>query len=165
MNGWYTDSWCHDNADDGLSFHERADIDVYGGLFEYNGDGGIRQSNDASFRVYSALARGNGWDPTAGTRGSGFDMVNGASTNRQAGNMVLFNCHSENNRNGIGVITGDGTLNAFNCSTRYNTDAEYLVECGVLNAHNCRATNGNPAKLKVATGTGVINVLNDTLLT
>jgi hypothetical protein len=157
MNGWYTDSWCHDNFDDGLSFHERADITLHGGLFEFNGDG------DAMFRIYYAKARRNGWDPTAGTRGSGFDMVNGPSANRLAGSMTLYDCISEYNRNGVGIATGSGVLEAYNVICRHNTDAEYFAESGVVNAHNCRATNADPLKLKVATG-GTINVLNDDIL-
>lgn len=165
MNGWYIDIWCHDNFDDGLSFHERADVTIQGGLFEYNGDGGVRQAADADIRIYNAIARNNGWDNSAGTSGSGFDCTNSPSANRGTGSLSLFNCVSYGNRKGIAVITGGATLNAYNCTTRNNTEAEYYAETGVLNANNCRATNANSAKLKVTSGSGVINVLSDPLLT
>lgn len=164
QNGYYIDPWCHDNLDDGLSFHERSDITIQGGLFEYNGDGGVRQSNDALFRIYSAKARGNGWDMSGGTRGSGFDTVNTPSANRRIGSMTLYDCISEINRNGIAVISGDAITNAYNCTARNNTEAEFRAESGILNANNCRATNPDTAKLKVVSGTGVINVINDEIL-
>lgn len=165
QNGIYFNSWCHDNFDDGLSFHERANTTVQGGLFEYNGDGGIRQSNDAIMRVYNALSRRNGWDLSSGTKGSGFDMVNLPSANRLSGRLELFNCISENNRRGIGLSTGNGILNAYSCITRNNTEAEYFAESGALNAYDCGVTNSDPLKRKVISGSGVINVLNSSVLT
>jgi hypothetical protein len=164
MNGLYIDPWCKRSFDDGLSFHERSDTTIWGGLFEYNGDGGVRQSNDAIMRVYYALSRRNGWDTSAGTKGSGFDMVNEASANRLPGVLELHGCISEYNRNGIGIVNGEGTLNAYDCTTRNNTDSEYFAASGVVNASNCKATNSTPSKIKVITSTGVINVLNDALL-
>lgn len=53
------DCWSHDNADDGYSSHRHAESTVIGGLFEYNGKGGITPSYGEHCSCYNVYSRHN----------------------------------------------------------------------------------------------------------
>jgi len=53
------DCWAHDNVDDGYSDHERCEITLYGGLYEYNGGGGVTPAVGSHCTAYNVLSRYN----------------------------------------------------------------------------------------------------------
>ena len=53
------DCWSHDNADDGYSSHRHAESTIIGGLFEYNGKGGITPSYGEHCSCYNVYSRHN----------------------------------------------------------------------------------------------------------
>lgn len=87
------DCWSHDNSDDGYSDHERSEITIMGGLFEYNGKAGITPSYGSHCTCYNVYSRNNY---------SGF-YYGGAATEAeggQYGQMYCVNCIAENNNRG-----------------------------------------------------------------
>lgn len=164
----YYEPWCHDNHDDGMSHHENHNVKVIGGLFEYNGDGGIRASNDANYMVNNLTSRYNGWDisNTAGAGGEGLAVVNPTlNPNRNGCKMIAFNCFLHNNNCGVSAISqADNVIELIDCTLR-NNNKEIYVSSGKVISRNTKATNADPTKLKVVDGSGSIVVENDTLLT
>lgn len=154
--------WYHDNFDDGLSYHEAGHTYILGGLFEYNGDGGVRPSNTCSAEIHNAYARRNGTNIASGgsVKGSGFDVVNAAlaGDTRNGNNVILYNCVSENNVRGYATISGNSRITLVNCIAKDNTYADFNAETGTLIAKNCRVSNIDPSKIKVITGTGEIDI-------
>jgi hypothetical protein len=51
--------WSHDNYDDGFSDHQRCESNVIGGLYEYNGKGGIVPSYGSHCTCYNVESRHN----------------------------------------------------------------------------------------------------------
>lgn len=161
----YYNAWCHDCYDDGLSHHENHRVTLYGGLFEYNGDGGVRASNDANYDIYNATARGNGFRSDRSI-GEGFGVVNPIlNPNRNACKMNLYNCISYGNMVGYGAMGSGNILNIYNCTSRNNTNAELYADTNSkINSFNNKATNTNSFKIKVTASGGVINIINDNLI-
>lgn len=159
----YFDPWCHDNWDDGMSHHENHRVSIYGGLIEYNDDGGVRASNDSGYTIYNAYARKNGLVTGAG---EGFSVVNSTiNESRNGCKMVLYSCFTEGNAYGYASISDSrNILEAINCISRENINGELYANYGTVISRNTRATNSNSAKLKVTGNGGVITVLNDEIL-
>lgn len=126
--------WSHDNNDDGYSDHERSETSIFGGLYEYNGKGGVVPSYGSHCVCHDVLSRGNynGFYYT----GTKLDEGNG-------GQLVCYNCIAENNKKG-GAKTGflvDGNGNRlilYNCKSISNrkgfdtTSQSHIVlyDCG-----------------------------------
>ncbi len=53
------DCWSHDNNDDGYSDHERSETTIIGGLYEYNGKGGVTPSYGSHCNCYNVHSRHN----------------------------------------------------------------------------------------------------------
>ena len=159
----YFDPWCHDNWDDGMSHHENHRVSMYGGLIEYNDDGGVRASNDSGYTIYNSYSRKNGLVTGAG---EGFSVVNPTfNENRNGCKMVLYSCFTEGNAYGYASISDSrNILEAINCIARENINGELYANYGTVISRNTRATNSNPAKLKVTGNGGVITILNDEIL-
>ena len=161
----YYYSWMHDNGDDGMSHHEASHIRVLGGLYEYNGDGGIRLSNTSNGEIYNIVARRNGQDQIAGDNvtGSGIDIVNSIleNDNRNGCNVFVFDSVSENNRVGFGVASGTtNKITLVNCLSRNNSYAELYAKNGVFVAKNCKYIQNDVSKVKVVSNDGIINIEN-----
>ena len=161
----YYDCWMHDNWDDGISHHENHRYIIYGMLSEYNGDGGVRGSNDSNGTIYNGYSRKNGQTDPSG--GEGFSVVNPTiNVNRNGCKLLLFNCFAEGNQRGYSSISDDrNVIELINCISRNNLIAELNAGSGKVISRNTLATNATPSKLKVTGGTGVITIKNDTLLT
>lgn len=162
----YIACWAHDNFDDGESSHEQHNVFMDSCLSEFNGDSGCRPSNDATYYVKDTIFRHNGWEVVHGgtaAKGEGFAVVNPALNPARLGcRAILFNCLSYGNNTGYGTISqDDNRIELINCQSRNNTMAEYYAGQGEMVLRNCRATNADPAKIKVV-GTGTISVENDT---
>lgn len=166
----YDGCWGHDSFDDGESSHEQHNVKMVRSLMEFNGDSGCRPSNDATYHIASSVFRYNGWQVGHGGsagKGEGVAAVNPALNPARLGCRVfLVNCLSYGNNTGYGVISQDNNrMELVNCVARDNTTAEFYAGAGELVLRNCRATNADPAKIKVTDGTGVINVYNDEMVT
>lgn len=88
--------WAHDNNDDGYSDHEYAEATIEGGLFEYNNKGGVTPSYGSHCVCRDVLSRKNY---------NGF-YYTGTASEGNAGQMICFNCLSENNFRGNAENTG-----------------------------------------------------------
>ena len=88
--------WAHDNNDDGYSDHEYAEATIEGGLFEYNNKGGVTPSYGSHCVCRDVLSRKNY---------NGF-YYTGTASEGNAGQMICFNCLSENNFRGNSTNTG-----------------------------------------------------------
>lgn len=97
-----TDCWAHDNNDDGYSDHERCEGTVVGGLFEYNGKGGITPAVGAHDTIYHACCR------------------------RQTGAGILYTGVSSVAEGGVG-----GQLYAEGCLCADNGGNNYYVRGGM----------------------------------
>ena len=97
-----TDCWSHDNNDDGYSDHERCEGTVVGGLFEYNGKGGITPAVGAHDTIYHACCR------------------------RQTGAGILYTGVSSVTEGGVG-----GQLYAEGCLCTDNGGNNYYVRGGM----------------------------------
>ena len=87
------DCWSHDNHDDGFSDHERAESVVRGGLYEYNGKGGIVPAYGSHCSCYGVYSRRNY---------SGFYHIGNtpADEGGKYGQMICVSCIAENNTRG-----------------------------------------------------------------
>lgn len=101
------DCWSHDNNDDGYSDHERSEITIIGGLYEYNYKAGVTPSYGSHCTCYNVYSRNN----YAGFYYVGtMDEAEGG----QYGQMLCHCCVAENNNRG-GANAGfrvDGDYNS-----------------------------------------------------
>ena len=134
------DCWSHDNNDDGYSDHERSEITIIGGLFEYNGKAGVTPSYGSHCTCYGVTSRRNY---------AGF-YCTGAAEAAEGGKytqMVCHNCIAEGNTRG-------GTKAGFRVDGAGNSME--LIGCLALN-NGTGYVIGNPAcsgKLINCTGVG-----------
>lgn len=126
----YFDPYGHDNGDDGLSYHYRGDVTIYGGLFEYNTKADVVHVTGAACVCYNTVARGtlNGFYAATATTGdttrvkTSFRCVNTIAYNNtysyRAADDAVLDCVDAKafNPTGYGYYqTGAGTLNAIDC--------------------------------------------------
>lgn len=128
--------WSHDNMDDGYSDHERAEIFIIGGLYEYNGKGGIVPSYGSHCSCHNVLSRQNH---------NGF-YYTGTATDAEGGKygqLICYNCVAENNIRGGDkagfIVDGDGnSMKLINCKSignnigykpRSSNNSMELIDC------------------------------------
>lgn len=138
------DCWSHDNLDDGYSDHERSETVIRGGLYEYNGKGGITPSYGSHCTCFGVLSRknlngfyytGEATEAEGGMYGqmSCYDCVAignlGGSSNgigfRINGNnnsMLLVNCKSIANRIGYSPEYSTNRATLIDCTAKDNTE-------------------------------------------
>ena len=155
------DCWSHDNNDDGYSDHERSEIVVRGGLYEYNGKGGITPSYGSHCCCYNVHSRNNY---------SGFFYCGSIAEEEGGmyGQMACYNCIAENNTRGgfkSGfIVEGRGNKALLvNCisignNIGYNIDGSTTYGMTLI---NCQSLNDNTIKssderIKV-TNTNLVN--------
>lgn len=144
------DCWSHDNNDDGYSDHERCETTIIGGLFEYNGKGGLTPSYGAHDTIIGALCRTNkvgvlytGKAATAeGGKGGQvlaencICMRNNDANYQTDGNgnlMILVACKSYNSAR-VGYITGTGaSMQLYDCSENGSPTKKYGENITVIN--------------------------------
>lgn len=135
----FIDCWSHDNNDDGFSDHERCESTIIGGLYEYNGKGGIVPSYGAHCTCYNVYSRNNY---------AGF-YCTGPATTAEGGKytqMYCSNCIAEANNRG-GTKTGfrvDGNGNTMMLVDCIAIDNETGFATGTSNNYgrliNCKAS-------------------------
>lgn len=118
------DCYSHDNKDDGYSDHERSEITIIGGLYEYNGKAGVTPSYGSHCTCHNVYSRNNN---------NGF-LYTGDATEAEGGKygqMVCHNCVAENNRVGgtkAGfIVNGTGnTMMLVGCKSINNKYGYYV---------------------------------------
>ena len=132
------DCWAHDNSDDGYSDHRHAETTIIGGLFEYNGKGGLTPAYGAHCSCYNVYSRRNY---------SGFMCV-GEVEQAEGGKYTQLICHSciaeLNNRGGYYagfVVKDDGNrMILIDCKSIGNTNAYYIGQTANAKLIDCTAT-------------------------
>jgi hypothetical protein len=95
------DCWSHDNRDDGYSTHERCETSIIGGLFEYNGKGGLTPATGAH------------------------DTYNGVTCRKQSGAGIYYTVETTDAEGGVG-----GDVHCVNCLCIDNGGSNYRVGSG-----------------------------------
>lgn len=139
---YLVDCWSHDNYDDGYSDHERAEICIHGGLYEYNGKAGITPSYGSHCSCYNVYSRQN-------YCGFYYTGVAVAAEGGEGGQMICYNCVAENNRRGPSrhgfKVDGDNNkailINCKSIGNNYGygtgaTASMQLIDCTALNNVN-----------------------------
>ena len=126
------DCWAHDNNDDGYSDHDRSECIVEGGLYEYNGKGGITPSYGANDVIRDTICRYN--------RGAGILCAgNPESDNgRLYTNVHAMGCVCYGQVNGFYALDSETIINAVNCVT-YGNNVGYKTGSGNIYAVNCKS--------------------------
>lgn len=151
--------WAHDNMDDGYSEHHRAECTFIGGLYEYNGKGGITPSYGSQVSCYNVVSRHNY---------NGFIVVaDGTSDHRSGGALLCVNCVAENNNTpgqdsaGFKVLNANNTVTLINCYSINNAYGYYCSTDNNMRLINCYASGNTTDKYAA----GTITISNATLVT
>lgn len=155
INATLFDCYSHDNRDDGYSDHERSEITIVGGLFEYNGKGGVVPSYGSHCTAIGVYSRNN-------YAGFFYTGLTAEAEGGKYGQMILYNCVAENNTRG-GTRTGfrvDGVGNSMilvNCKSIGNNIGYYvsstahqatLIDCGSLDDTTVKSSGGGTFVIK-----------------
>ena len=138
------DCWSHDNMDDGYSDHERSETEIYGGLFEYNGKGGVTPSFGSHCACYNVVSRKNY---------SGF-LYCGEATQEEGGKygqMLCVMCLAEDNIDpslgyGFGVSQNGNRAKLINCKSIGNKIGYYCGSDTILELIDCGASDNTTVK-------------------
>lgn len=149
------DCYSHDNNDDGYSDHERSEITIIGGLFEYNGKAGVTPSYGSHCTCLAVYSRYNY---------AGFYYTGAASAAEggKYGQMICNGCVAEGNTRGgkkAGYIVdgGGNTAILINCKSIGNkygyylggsTNMATLMDCGSLNDETVKVSNNGTFTIK-----------------
>lgn len=156
------DCWAHDNFDDGYSDHERSETTLIGGLYEYNGKGGVTPSYGSHCSCYNVYARHNN---------NGFYYTGTAeeAEGGKYGQMICYNCVAEANdkiTNGSGFnVDGVGNTGVcVNCKSianqyayraGYNSNQLIIIDCGALN--NIKGEKAGSSASIIAKNTTIVS--------
>lgn len=129
------DCWSHDNCDDGYSNHRHAESTIIGGLFEYNGKGGLTSSYGEHCSCYNVYSRHNY---------SGF-LCAGEVEQAEGGKytqLVCYNCVSESNDRGghyAGFVVKDtgNRMILIGCKSINNTNSYYVGQDATAKMTDC----------------------------
>lgn len=165
------DCWSHDNYDDGYSDHERCEISIFGGLFEYNGKAGVTPSYGTHCCCYNVLSRKN-------YNGFFYTAVTDSSEGGKYGQLLCVNCVSQNNSSpyatdddnspkkyessGFRCDGAGNKLILINCKSIGNKFGYCIVGNTSGDLYDCSAS-GNTSAAKI--GGGTYNIYSCTPLT
>jgi hypothetical protein len=144
-NALVVNPWAHDNGDQGISHHGYANVNVIGGLLEYNWNGGIL-GGGGQFYGNGITARGN-------TR-AGFYIGIGSVAGSLGGFGEFNNCNAEGNE--VGYFAGSGTTRVIvrNSSAYNSTSCAFATSAGqVMDVYDTDLYGTTP----LSTGAGTIN--------
>lgn len=148
LTAHYINPHCHDNGDDGLSYHYRGNVRIDGGLCEFNTKADVVHVTGATCVCDGTVAQGtlNGF--YAATTATGdtertktyFKCINTKSRNNtysyRAADDAVMECENTKaiNPTGYGYYqTGSGTINALDC--KYSGDPSKM-KFGTVNVVN-----------------------------
>lgn len=114
------DCWGHDNNDNGYRDRKRCETTIIGGLFEYNGIGGIKASSGAHDTIYNAYCRKH--------VESGIALVGSPRAEEGGRGSQIF---------AIGCICENNKINYYVYGDTFGTDENFgkFVNCVSLNAN------------------------------
>lgn len=152
------DCWSHDSNDDGYSDHECSEIEIWGGLFEYNGKAGVTPSYGSHCACYNVISRNNY---------SGF-LYLGEATQAEGGKygqLFCMMCVAENNTDntsgyGFGVQSSGNLARLINCKSIGNLVGYYHATGATMELTDCGALNNTT----IETGGGTLTVKNTMLV-
>lgn len=129
------DCWSHDNCDDGYSNHRHAESTIIGGLFEYNGKGGLTPSYGEHCSCYNVYSRHNY---------SGF-LCAGEAEQAEGGKytqLSCYNCVAESNDRGghyAGFVVKDNgnRMILIDCKSINNTNSYYVGQNATAKMTDC----------------------------
>jgi len=105
-----TDSWSHDNEDDGDSLHSNCSGSIYGGLYEYNG-GGVVAASGGHISIFNAIMRNSGQG--VGSQGATADAGNST-------NILASGCLMQGNSSNSTASSGWIRTTLINCIAKGN---------------------------------------------
>lgn len=143
------DCWSHDNNDDGYSDHDHSEVTVEGGLYEYNGKGGITPAYGSNDIIINAVSR---YNAGAGILSTG----NPSQTNGRLKTCVYAEgCVCYGQVNGFYAPESETIIQAVNCVS-YGNNVGYNGTSGHIYAVNCKS-NDTTAK----SGNVTVQTVND----
>ena len=122
--------WSHDNSDDGYSEHAKGESFIIGGLYEYNGKGGVVPAYGSHCTCIGVVSRHNY---------SGFLIMGAANDQGIGGQLICISCVAYKNDRGGSSNTGYGfgcyggtsakpnTMTCVNCHSIDNASSAYRV--------------------------------------
>ena len=122
--------WSHDNSDDGYSEHAKGESFIIGGLYEYNGKGGVVPAYGSHCTCIGVISRHNY---------SGFLILGAANDQGIGGQLTCVSCVAYKNDRGGSSNTGYGfgcyggssskpnTMTCVNCHSIDNASSAYRV--------------------------------------
>lgn len=135
----FIDCWSHDNNDDGYSDHERSETTIIGGLYEYNGKGGVTPSYGSHCTCYNVYSRNN-------HNGFYYTGTVDQSEGGMGGQMICHGCIAETNIYG-GSMAGfkvDGvgnTMTLIDCRSISNEVGYYVSDDCYARLVDCRCSH------------------------
>jgi hypothetical protein len=154
------DCWSHDNYDDGYSDHEASETIIRGGLFEWNGKGGVVPSFGSHLTCYDVMSRHNN---------NGFNYVGEPNDAGMYGQIVCYNCVAESNDNtlwgtatnelhGFNITGANNSAILINCKSINNPGYQYRLASGSCMAKliDCGAINNGGTGIRNQTGSWTI---------
>lgn len=149
------DCWSHDNNDDGFSDHERCESTIIGGLYEYNGKGGVMPSFGSHCTAIGTVSRVNA---------TGF-FCGGAATDEGVGTqMTCMSCMTYANTYGYqaGATADEGcSIYLQGCQSIEDGYAIYTLPGSIATACDCHkygsgGASGGAGTLEVRTGEPIV---------
>ena len=153
LTAHYVEPHCHDNGDDGLSYHFRGNVRISGGLCEYNTKADVVHVTGATCVCDGTVAQGtlNGF--YAATTATG-------DTERTSTYFKCINTKARNNTYSYRAAD-DAVMECENTKAINPTGyGYYQTGAGAINALDCKYS-GDPSKKK----SGTVNVINTESLT
>ena len=153
LTAHYIDPHCHDNGDDGLSYHYRGNVRIDGGLCEFNTKADVVHVTGATCVCDGTVSQGtlNGF--YAATTATG-------DTERTASYFKCVNTKARNNTYSYRAAD-DAVMECENTKAINPTGyGYYQTGAGAINADDCKYS-GDPSKKK----SGTVNVTNTESLT
>ncbi len=154
----HTDSYFHDNHDDGESSHENTLIIGRGSIAESNGGGGFTPAQGCQAIYYNCIARDNAVDPRiVTTKEGGFQCLGTVNPNVDNGvgtTTECYNCISTGNLKNFS--DGPGTadyLKAFNCISADAHDTGY--DCAEV-WNSTHSGTGTPKSVRTQVHNGTL---------
>lgn len=149
----YVEPYCHDNGDDGLSYHYRGNVRISGGLCEYNTKADV-------VHVTGATCVCDGTESNGTLNGFYVATTATGDTERTASYFKCINTKARNNTYSYRAAD-DAIMECENTKAINPTGyGYYQTGAGAINAIDCKYS-GDPSKKK----SGTVNVTNTESLT
>lgn len=133
------DCYSHDNHDDGFSDHVRCESTIIGGLYEYNGKGGITPAMGAHCSCFNTMSRYNHY-------GFCYTISPTESADRKFGDVICYGTVAIGNDAGYSSIGNGNKMWLYDCRAIDNNIGFSTSQSGVLYMVDCYQDNNNTVK-------------------